>query len=298
MKALAISALMFVLLSAPLVHSQDMPADYQDVLKQLDRKGDFKANVLKIGIPRNDLIVVVDGVATPTSFGFGGWLGITKGEGAMDVMMGDLVLTEDEVNPVMSALLANGLEVTALHNHFFYETPRIFYMHVMGHGPAPDLARRVKPGLDLIGHVPAHTLSPQPPPPDIKPGDLDSARIAQIVGREGEQLGKVYKITVGRDDIDMREMGAKINARMGLNTWASFVGTNDHAAIAGDVAMLENEVQPVLKSLRANGIEVVAIHHHMIGSKPSIIFLHYWGKGPAEQLARAFRAALDLTPAK
>jgi hypothetical protein len=298
MKALAISALMFMPLSAQLVHSQDMPADYQDVLKQLDRKGDFKANVLKIGIPRNDLIVVVDGVATPTSFGFGGWLGITKGEGGMDVMMGDLVLTEDEVNPVMSALLANGLEVTALHNHFFYETPRIFYMHVMGHGPAPDLARRVKPGLDLIGHVPAHTLSPQPPPPDIKPGDLDSARIAQIVGREGEQMGKVYKITVGRDDIDMREMGAKINARMGLNTWASFVGTNDHAAIAGDVAMLENEVQPVLKSLRANGIEVVAIHHHMIGSKPSIIFLHYWGKSPAEQLARAFRAALDLTPAK
>jgi hypothetical protein len=103
---------------------------------------------------------------------------------------------------------------------------------------------------------------------------------------------------VGRDDINLREMGANINARMGLNTWASFVGSNDHAAIAGDVAMLDTEVQPVLKSLRKDGIEVVAIHHHMIGSKPTIIFLHYWGQGPAEQLARGFRAALDLTPKK
>jgi hypothetical protein len=298
MRALAISFLTLAVLYAGPARAQDMPADYQDVLRQLDRKGDFKANVLKISIPRNDLMVVVDGVATPTSFGFGGWLSMTKGDGGMDIMMGDLVLTEDEVNPVMSALLAHGLEVTALHNHFFYETPRIFYLHVMGHGAAADLARRVKPGLGLIGHLPSHVPAPETPAATIQPGDLDTAKIAQIVGREGEQLGKVYKITAGRDDIDLREMGAKINARMGLNTWASFVGTNDRAAVAGDVAMLENEVQPVLKSLRAHGIEVVAIHHHMIGSKPTIIFLHYWGKGPAEQLARAFRAALDLTPAK
>jgi len=294
---LAVACAFLSVISSPL-RGQEIPPDYQEVLKHLDRKGDYKANVLKIGIPRNDLTVVVDGVATPTSFGFGGWLGMTKGDGRMDVMMGDLVLTEDEVNPVMSALLENGLEVTALHNHFFYESPRIFYMHVMGHGKASDLARMAKPGLDMIGHVPSRHPAPVVPAATLQPGELDTAAIAKIVGHEGEQLGKVYKITVGRDDIDLREMGAKINARMGLNTWASFVGSNERAAIAGDVAMLESEVQPVLKALRKNGLEVVAIHHHMIGSKPTIIFLHYWGRGSAEQLARGFRAALALTPAK
>src|SRR4051794_8284554 len=131
--------------------AQDMPADYAGVLKTLDRQGDYKDNVLKVNIPRNDLKVVVDGVATPTPFGFGGWVALTKGTGGMDVMMGDLVLTEAEVNPVMSALLDNGLDVTALHNHFFFETPRIFYMHVHGHGKAADLASKVQPALALIG---------------------------------------------------------------------------------------------------------------------------------------------------
>ena len=124
--------------------AQEMPAEYQNVLKQLDRQGDFKANVLKINVPRKDLNVVVDGVATPTPFGFGGWLAMTKGDGGMEVMMGDLVLLEDEVNPVMSALLENGIEVTALHNHFFWEQPRVFYMHVHGHGQAGELARELK----------------------------------------------------------------------------------------------------------------------------------------------------------
>lgn len=272
--------------------AQEMPAEYQNVLKLLDRQGDFKANVLKINVPRKDLTIVVDGVATPTPFGFGGWLGMTKGDGGMEVMMGDLVLTEDEVNPVMSALLDNGLEVTALHNHFFYETPRIFYMHVMGHGSAADLARRAKPALDLIGHVPARHPSSAAPTAIVQPGTIDTAKIAQIVGHEGEQLGAVYKITVGRDDIQLKEMGATINARMGLNTWATFVGTDEHAAVAGDVAMLESEVTPVLKTLRSHGLEVVAIHHHMIGTKPTIIFLHYWGQGPADKLAAGFKAAL------
>src|SRR6266487_6952707 len=133
--------------------AQEMPTEYQEVLKILGKQGDFKANVLKINIPRRDLNVVVEGVATPTPFGFGGWLAMTKGDGGVNVMMGDLVLTEDEVNPVMSALLDNGLEVTALHNHFFYENPRIFYMHVHGHGKAADLAAKAKPALDLIGKV-------------------------------------------------------------------------------------------------------------------------------------------------
>ncbi len=286
MKFCLVAALGIVALQA-----QDVPADYQGVLKSLERQGDYKANVLRVNIPRNDLKVTVDGVATPTPFGFGGWLALTKGDHG-DVMMGDLVLLEEEVNPVMSALLDNGLEVTALHNHFFYDDPRIFYMHVHGHGPAADLARKVKPALDKIGKIkitrPAASVTAT-----LQPGALDTARIAKIVGYPGDQAGQVYKITIGRDDFVMKEMGATINARMGLNTWASFVGTDANAAIAGDVAMLEKEVTPVLKALRSNGIEVVAIHHHMTGTSPVVIFLHYWGKGPAEKLAAGFRAALD-----
>lgn len=277
-----------------LARAEEVPGEYQEVLKFLGRSGDYKAAVLKVNIPRNDLKVTVDGVATPTAFGFGGWLGMTRGDGGKDVMMGDLVLLEDEVNPVMSALLASGLEVTALHNHFFYEEPRLFYMHVMGHGRPMDLARMAKPALDLVGHVPAsHRIEPGPVTSAAQTGKMDTARIAQIVGHEGEQSGTVYKITVGRDDLKMKEMGATINARMGLNTWAAFVGTDENAAIAGDVAMLEKEVAPVLRTLRSHGLEVVAIHHHMLDSRPVIIFLHYWGKGPAEKLANAFRAGLD-----
>jgi len=131
--------------------AQDVPAEYQQVLTTLGKQGDYKANVLKVNIPRNDLNVTVATVKTPTPFGFGGWVAMTKGTGGMDVMMGDLVLTQDEVNPVMSALLDNGIDVTAVHNHFFWEEPRVFYMHVHGHGKPADLARKVKPALDLIG---------------------------------------------------------------------------------------------------------------------------------------------------
>ncbi|HEY6128642.1 MAG TPA: DUF1259 domain-containing protein [Candidatus Acidoferrum sp.] len=270
-------------------YAQEIPSAYQEVLKSLDRKGDFKDGVLKVNIPRSDLKITVQGVATPTPLGFGGWVAFTKTTDGSDVMMGDLVLLQEEVNPVMSALLDNGIEVTALHNHFFWDDPRVFYMHVHGMGKAADLARRVKPAFDLIGHV---------KPPAITPTSgggaaIDTAKIAQIVGHAGEQSGAVYKITVGRSDIAMKDHGAAINARMGLNTWAAFYGTQDDAVVAGDVAMLEGELTPVLKTLRKNGIDVVAIHHHMTEEKPLVIFLHYWGRGPADKLANAFKAALN-----
>ncbi len=275
-------------------HAQGVPAEYQQVLTTLGKQGDFKDNVLKVNIPRNDLKVTVAGVPTPTPFGFGGWVAMTKGTGGHQVLMGDLVLLQDEVNPVMSALLENGLDVTALHNHFFWDEPRIFYMHVHGHGTAADLARKLKPAVDLIGKAsgtaaPAVAASPAP----AASGQLDTAKLRQIVGQEGEQTGTVYKFTIGRNDLKVSEMGATINARMGLNTWAAFTGANDKAAIAGDVAMLESEVTPVLKALRQNGLDVVAIHHHMTGTQPTIYFLHYWGTGPADKLATGFKAALD-----
>lgn len=219
---------------------------------------------------------------------------MTKGTGGNDVMMGDLVLLEDEVNPVMSALLDNGLEVTAIHNHFFFESPRIFYMHVHGHGKAADLAKMAKPAVDLIGRGSSqHQSSVTGGNSTVVAGQIDTVKLARITGHEGEQNGAVYKITVGRDDLKLKEMGASINSRMGLNTWAAFYGSDANAEVAGDVAMLANEVTPVLKALRSNGLNVVAIHHHMTGTQPSIYFLHYWGTGPAEKLATGFKAALS-----
>jgi hypothetical protein len=279
-----------------LAGAQSLPADYDGVLKTLKKQGDFKANVLRVNIPRNDLKVTIDGIPTPTPFGFGGWLAMTKGDGGHEVMMGDLVLLEDEVNPVMSALLDNGLHVTALHNHFFFETPRIFYMHVHGHGTAGELAQKVAPALALIGRgTPQHGSTVTGGKAGVTAGEMDTAKLAKIVGHTGDQNGQVYKFTIGRDDLDVREMGAKIDSRMGLNTWASFFGSDSNAQIAGDVAMLDTEITPVLKALRSNGINVVAIHNHMTGGKQPIYFLHYWGTGPAEKLAAGFKAALDQT---
>ncbi len=289
---LGVLAMLETLGGIGVAQAQEVPSDYQEVLKFLDRKGDYKDGVLKVNLPRTDLKVNISGIATPTPFGFGGWVAMTKGERGQDVMMGDLVLLQEEVNPVMSALLDHGLDVTALHNHFFWENPRIFFMHVHGHGKALDLAHKVKPAIDLMGRLaaPAKNSPASDPPAD---GALDTAKIAAIVGHAGEQTGPVYKITLGRDDLVVKERGATINARMGLNTWAAFYGTDENAEVAGDVAMKEGEVTGVLKALRKNGLDVVAIHHHMTTAQPTVIFLHYWGRGPAEKLATGFRAALN-----
>ena len=291
MKFISVTCMCIVLFSAAPLSAQQIPSDYQQVLTTLGKQGDFKDQVLKVNIPRNDVQVTVAGVKTPTPFGFGGWIAMTKAADGNQVLMGDLVLLQDEVNPVMSALLNAGLDVTALHNHFFFDEPRMFYMHVHGHGSTADLTRRIKPALDLIG---VSTKGAQAPASSPAGPPLDTAKLAQIVGHMGEQSGAVYKITIGRDDLKVSEMGAPINARMGLNTWAAFVPTaKGDTAIAGDVAMLESEVTPVLKALRTNGLQVVAIHHHMTNERPMIIFLHYWGTGPAETLAAGFKAAVD-----
>jgi hypothetical protein len=194
--------------------AQEMPPEYQAVLKTLAKGGDFKEGVLKVNIPRSDVRVTIGGRPAPTPFGFGGWIAFTKGDGGHDVMMGDLVLTEDEVNPVMSAVLANGLDVTALHNHFFWDSPRMYFMHVHGMGPVADVTSKIKPAIDLIDQAmkraPAGGQAPSAAP------TLDTAALAKIIGHPGEQTGPVFKITIGRPDINLREHGASINARMGL----------------------------------------------------------------------------------
>jgi Domain of Unknown Function (DUF1259) len=273
--------------------AQAMPADYQEVLTTLGKTGDFKDNVLKVNIPRTDLKVTIRQRPAPTPFGFGGWVAFTKAADGMDVMMGDLVLTEDEVSPVMSAVLDQGLQVTALHNHFFWEQPRVFYMHVHGMGRAAEVAAKLKPAIDIINQAMQRAPAAPPPAPAAAAPSIDGAALARIVGHDGEQNGPVYKITIGRSDVTVREHGAVINARMGLNTWAAFAGTPSEAMVAGDVAMLESELPQVLRVLRAANIDVVAIHHHMTDVTPTIVFLHYFGTGPAETLARAVRAAVD-----
>jgi len=280
-----------VVLPSMAARAQDVPADYKAVLTALGKTGDFKDGVLKVNIPRNDLKVTIKGRPAPTPFGFGGWVALTHGSEGHDVMMGDLVLTEDQVSPVMSALLDHGLEITALHNHFFWEQPRVYYMHVHGMGTPADLAEKLKPAIAIIDDAvkagtPSGGGAAQAP-------RFDTAAVAKIVGHTGDQSGPVYKITIGRADIDLREHGAAINARMGLNTWAAFAGTDLDAMVAGDVAMRDGEVQGVLKALRAHGIDVVAMHQHMIGTQPAVIFLHYFGIGPAASLAEGVKAALD-----
>ena len=293
-KTTILAATLLCLTSGVFAHVQETPAAYQDVLTILGRTGDFKDGVLKVNLPRTDLKVSINGRAVPTGLGFGGWIALTPGDHGMSVMMGDLVLTEDQVNPAMSAILDNGLEATALHNHFFWETPRIFYMHVHGHGAPADLAKRIKPALDLTlkgvtAPSPLPAAPPAPPPPMI-----DGAALSKIIGFPGEQNGAVYKITIGRADLSVREMGAVINARMGLNTWAAFTGSNDDAVVAGDVAMLGTEVTPVLTAMRKAGLSIVSLHHHMIGTQPEMYFVHYWGQGSAPVLAAGVKSAVAL----
>ena len=172
----------------------------------------------------------------------------------------------------------------------------MFYMHVHGMGTASALANQLKPALALIGtssSAPTAAPASNPQPPAGAPAPLNTAKLARLTGHDGEQSGTVYKITVGREDLHVTEMGADINARMGLNTWAAFMGTDAKAAVAGDVAMLAREVTPVLKALRDHGLDVVALHHHMTDTQPTVFFVHYWGTGPADTLAAGFKAALD-----
>lgn len=244
-------------------------------------------------LPRNDLKVTVKGEGVPIPFGFGGWVAIKKTlDGKSAVLMSDAVLLEEEVNPLISAAHANGLEISAIHNHFFYEQPRIFYMHIHGMGSPEELAKKYAKAISET------KISPKNQPPvNAAPTKgkeiLDLDQLNGVVKYEAAINGPTIKYTVGRDDLTITAMGAEMTPSIGLNSWASFFGTMEKAHAAGDMAMLEHEVNAVIKSLRSNNIEVVALHNHMLGDNPRILFLHYLGTGPALQLAKGFRSALD-----
>ncbi len=230
----------------------------------------------------------------PIPFGFGGWVAVKHTlDGRSAVLMSDTVLLQEEVNPLISAAQANGLEVSAIHNHFFYEEPRIFYMHVHGMGSVADLATRYAAAIRATKLFPANQPPAGAAPARTGKEIFDLPALDRIVGTTGVVNGPTYKYTIGRDDLFVTAMGAHLTAAIGLNTWASFAGTSDSAHIAGDFAMLEPEVNPVIAALRRNNIEVVATHNHMLGDNPRMVFLHYLGRGPAATLAQGFRAALN-----
>ncbi|RUL87924.1 DUF1259 domain-containing protein [Tautonia sociabilis] len=251
--------------------------------------------VVRIGWARDDVKVTVDGMPLKPFAGLGSWAAFAPTEhGAM--VMGDTVVFQDEVSPAMDAAFANGLEVSALHNHFFFDEPKVYFMHIGGHGNPEELARGVKAVWDAIKQVRSERGTPADTFPGETPrhGTIDAAKVERIIGHEGQSQDGMVKITIGRE---ASMHGMKFGGSMGLTTWAAFSGSDELAAIDGDFAMTAREVQPVLRALRKAGIHVVALHNHMIGEEPAYYFTHFWGKGPAEELARGFKAALDAQAA-
>ncbi|MDB5321285.1 MAG: LppY/LpqO family protein [Phycisphaerales bacterium] len=252
-------------------------------------KMDEKEGVFKVSMPRADLNVSAGGVKITPAMGLTCWAAFMKmGDHAM--VMGDQVLTEDQVNPVMSVALESGLDVTALHNHFTGDQPRIMFMHIGGMGDETKLAEAVGKVFAKIKETSGgkgELLKADIDPPS---SSLDPRKVDEVIGQKGEMTKGVYKVTIGRTT---RMMGQEVGNAMGVNTWAAFTGSDDKAVLDGDFAMTEQELQGVLKALRAARIQVVAIHNHMTGESPRIMFLHFWGVGPTVDLARGIRAALD-----
>ncbi|WP_205502956.1 DUF1259 domain-containing protein [Rufibacter psychrotolerans] len=286
------------------------PEEIKAIEAAMGKKGTYKEAEAThtTPLPRNDLKIKVKGESVPIAFGFGGWVSIKKTvDGKTAMLMSDTVLLQEEVNPLISAAHANGLEIGAIHNHFFYEEPRIFYMHLHGMGSPAELAKKFAATIRQSKISPANQPASPAPNPAAQSGNTAPGTAAPPTGKENFNLpaldaivkytgtvnGPTYKYTIGRDDLTVMAMGTEMTASIGLNSWASFAGTKEKAHIAGDIAMLEPEVNPVIAALRKNGLEVVALHHHMLGDDPHMIFLHYYGQGPATTLAKGFRAALD-----
>ncbi len=254
-----------------------------------------KNGVVRIEWPRKDGPVKVDGMPLKPFAGLGTWAAFTATpHGAM--MMGDTVVFQDEVTPAMDAAFASGLEVTALHNHFFFDEPKVYFMHIGGHGDPEKLAAAVKNVWDAIKKVrqenslPASRFQGDVP----REGKIQAAAIEQILGHKCQAKDGIAKVSIGKEGT-MHQV--KMGEAMGLNTWAAFSGSDDYAAVDGDFIMTAEEVQRVLRALRKANIHIVALHNHRIGEQPSFFFLHFWGKGRAQELARGFKGALDAQKA-
>ena len=268
--------------------------DTNQIEKITGLKGVWSAaeGVFKVTVPRNDVKIVVDGWTMPPFMGLGTWAAFTESKMGGAMVMGDTVLFQDEVNPVMSAALDNGLAVTALHNHFFYDEPKVYFMHVGGEGSADKLAAAVRKVWDKIKEIRA--ANPQPTTtfgstPLPAASSITGKTIEDVLGVKGQANNGMFKVVIGRTT---KMMDTEVGKEMGVNTWAAFAGADDNAVVDSDFAVLEDELQPVLKSLRHDGINIVAIHSHMTHENPRILFLHYWGRGKTADLAKALKTAL------
>lgn len=252
--------------------------------------------VFKVAVPRSDVSISVDGWRMPPFMGLTSWAAFTEGKKAEAMVMGDLVLMQDEVNPVMSAALEAGLSVTALHNHFFYDEPKVYFMHIGGEGTTEKLAAGVKAAFDRVKEIRA--AAPELPKSFGKPFALEKnaitgADVEAVLGSKGQAKDGMFKVTIGRKAF--MPCACEVSKEMGVNTWAAFAGTDQDALVDGDFVVLESELQPVLNSLRKDGINIVAIHNHMTAEEPRYFFLHYWGRGRVAELTKAVKNALDRT---
>lgn len=245
----------------------------------------------KVTVAQNDLDVRVDDVRIIPPMGLGSWAAFAPAcDGSGAIVMGDIVVRETEILPVQRALLAHGLTVSGLHNHFVRESVPVMFMHIHGVGAPDSLARGVRAALERIAAL--RGGDPSRAPAASVATTLDTTAVRRALGHGGEWSRGVYKVTIGRPDIRLVEHGTPVTSFMGFNTWAAFQGSAEQAAVAGDFAMTAAEVPAVIAALVEGGIEVVAVHNHMTGESPPIYFLHYWGKGPAASLAATLRTAL------
>ncbi len=262
-----------------------------DELTGLKGKMNQAEGVYKVSFPRDDVPVSVDGWTMPPFMGLGTWAAF-QGTNEKAMVMGDTVLFQDEVNPAMSVALENGLKVTALHNHFFFDEPKVFFMHIGGEGRVDTLASAVRKMYDKIKEVRAANAKPQTTfgaKPMPEKNSITLAPLNEIFGMKGEAKDGMAKFAIGKKS---RMHGMEIGKAIGVNTWAAFAGSDDNALVDGDFAMTEDELQPVIKTLRNAGINIVAIHNHMTHETPRIMFLHYWGRGAAKDLANSIKGAL------
>ena len=265
-----------------------------DQITGLKGKFNEKEAVYKVTFPRNDVKVVVNGWTMPPFMGLGTWGAFKETQnGAM--MMGDTVLFEDEVNSAISAALDNGLSVTALHNHFFFDQPKVYFMHVEGEGSIDKLAGAVKKTYDTTKAIrgrnakPAESFSAGGGASLPEKNSITAGPLNEIFGMQGESKDGMVKFTISRP---ARMHGVKIDKDMGVNTWAAFAGSDDNAVVDGDFAVTEDELQPVLRALLKDKINIVAIHQHMTHEEPRIMFFHYWGRGRAKDLGNAIKGGL------
>jgi hypothetical protein len=269
--------------------------DWSGVEQALGRKGTSNpGGVIKFSFPRSDLSVTIAGVTLKPALALGGWVAFKESSASQAMVMGDLVLTEDEVSPVMAALQAGGVEQTALHNHVLKESPRVIYMHILARGDPLKIARTIH---DALGQT-RTPMGPGSPPSAAPTADLDTAGIARALGITGKLNGVVYQVSVPRSETIM-EMGTEVPPSMGVATAINFQATGGgKAAITGDFVLRASEVNPVIRALRDNRIEVTAVHSHMLDEEPRLFFMHFWANDDAVQLARGLRAALDRTASK